>query len=229
MTLPKSIRQCWREMSDLSIYDATFWMVHESDPEQHTYRCETDQEFALNYSDNTHGEQAVYEKSEVILSAIRAKNIKTTTVKENGIFFDITKTYILKSDWINWCRQNNYTALSNLFNPSTNQPAIATSVIHSHSTPTQNLPPTVIPKLAPLNPWNVADPKDPSAVQSWYTSARYFAREQIRNDATLLTKRDLLAKKVAQSLSAVGIYKRGGKLPLSETTILKAFSNVVFS
>lgn len=115
MALPQLIRKCWHKKSDLTIYDATFWMLFESDPEQHTYRCECDSEFETDYFENPNGSQALYETSEEILSAIRAKFIKITKKRQIGNGLDIKKTYILKSDWIKWCQQNDYIDLSNLF------------------------------------------------------------------------------------------------------------------
>jgi hypothetical protein len=78
-------------------------------------------------------------------------------------------------------------------------------------------------------PWLIKEPDDPDALQSWYTPARYFARQLVIKDSTLLNKRPLLAHKTAQALKNAGIYKRGGKLALADTTILKAFSNVAFN
>ena len=75
-------------------------------------------------------------------------------------------------------------------------------------------------------PWLVADPKDPTPAQSWYTPARYFARQLIKHDPTLLQKSLILADKVSKSLEKVGIYKRGGVKPFAADTILKAFTNV---
>jgi hypothetical protein len=77
-----------------------------------------------------------------------------------------------------------------------------------------------------FKPWLHAEPEDPIPEQLWYVLARYFARKLVIDDSTLLTKRDLLANKVAHSLSNAGIMKRGGKKPLNPTSILKAFSNV---
>jgi hypothetical protein len=77
-------------------------------------------------------------------------------------------------------------------------------------------------------PWLIPNPKDPKPEQDWYVPARYFAREQIKKNGTLLLKRELLSKKVAESLIKVRIYKRGGKLPLKPQTILKAFSGIDF-
>jgi hypothetical protein len=75
-------------------------------------------------------------------------------------------------------------------------------------------------------PWLVADPKDPTPAQSWYTPARYFARQLIKDDTTLLLKRLKLADKVSKSLEKVSIYKRGGVKNFAADTILKAFANV---
>ena len=73
-------------------------------------------------------------------------------------------------------------------------------------------------------PWQIADVNDPSPVQPWYTPARYFARKLVTDDSTLLTKRDLLAEKTAQSLKTAGIYGRIKNKKLDAGTIKKAFS-----
>jgi hypothetical protein len=83
--------------------------------------------------------------------------------------------------------------------------------------------------VSPVQPWLVSDPRDdvPEGFQPWYIPARYFARDHVRADSTLLTKRDLLAKKVAMSLHAAGFYKRGkAKESLDPATVKKAFVNV---
>ncbi len=134
MALPLSLSKHWHEMSDLTIYDAIFWMIHETDPEQHTYRCECDPEFASNYSDNPHGEDAVYEKSKVLISAVRSGYIKTTNEFTHINPLEIAATYILKSDWIRWCQQNGFTALSNLFSQQSN-PNTSTGSIPSCKLP----------------------------------------------------------------------------------------------
>lgn len=77
-------------------------------------------------------------------------------------------------------------------------------------------------------PWLVVCDGDPVPSQSWYTPARYFARQLVIADSTLLTKRGLLAEKVSLSLANIGIKKRGGKLALSPDTVLKAFANANF-
>lgn len=78
-------------------------------------------------------------------------------------------------------------------------------------------------------PWLVKDPRDvePEGFQSWYTAARFFAREAVRNDPSLLTNRDMLARTVVKSLTAAGIFKRGNaQKPFDSTTVKKAFNNV---
>ena len=75
-------------------------------------------------------------------------------------------------------------------------------------------------------PWHIANPADPIPDYYWYTPARYFARQLVIDDSTLLTKRDLLAQKVAQSLAHAGIVKPGSKKPFKASTVRKAFSKV---
>lgn len=75
-------------------------------------------------------------------------------------------------------------------------------------------------------PWLQVDPRDPNPEQHWYTPARYFARQLVIADTTLLTKKLILADKVSSSLAGVGIFKRGGKKPHKPDTVLKAFANV---
>jgi hypothetical protein len=80
-----------------------------------------------------------------------------------------------------------------------------------------------------FKPWLEIDSRDPKPKCLWYTPARYFARQLIQDDSTLLLKRLVLADKVSKSLAKVGIYKRGGKYPPAADTILKAFSNVILN
>jgi len=77
-------------------------------------------------------------------------------------------------------------------------------------------------------PWLIPNPNDPEPAQPWYTPARYFARMLVEDDSTLLTKRNILAKKVVASLKNAGFYKRGGKLSFDPATVKKAFANVNF-
>ena len=75
-------------------------------------------------------------------------------------------------------------------------------------------------------PWLDADSADPIPLHEWYVPARYFARQLVLDDSTLLSKRLLLADKVSQSLAKVKVCKRGGKKPFDAATVLKALSNI---
>ena len=108
-----------------------------------------------------------------------------------------------------------------------------------HNSPKTNVPPatdtapeqnTATPASveAVAKPWLKVDPRDPNPKQDWYTPARYFARQLVIADTTLLTKKLILADKVSSSLVGVGIFKRGGKKPHAPDTVLKAFANVTW-
>lgn len=99
------------------------------------------------------------------------------------------------------------------------------SVTHSTGTAaaTVSLKPQTVQSETP---WLMIDPHDPPPVHAWYTPARYFARQLVKGDSTLLLKTLILADMVSKSLDKVGIKKRGGKKPFVADTILKAFSNV---
>jgi len=87
-----------------------------------------------------------------------------------------------------------------------------------------------VPDISPSGdnkPWLVVNLKDPAPAFPWYTPARYFARKLVKDDSTLLTKKLLLAAKVAKSLADVGFFKRGKiKKLFSVGTVLKSFVNV---
>ena len=130
-------------------------------------------------------------------------------------FIEWARSNGLPPDWLNWAIKRG------LYDPE-----------QETKKPLQDAPdaeggdvPVKTPAVA-ISPWLIADPKDPKPEQPWYTPARYFARQLIKDDSTMLTKRNLLAKKIGASLSGVEIYKRGGKLPIADTTILKALTNV---
>lgn len=97
----------------------------------------------------------------------------------------------------------------------------------THETPAaDSLTADAAKKNKKQKPWLIADSSDPLPEQPWYTPARYFARELVKSDSTLLGKRPLLAQKVVRELTEVGIKKRGGKKPFDPGTVLKAFSNI---
>lgn len=76
------------------------------------------------------------------------------------------------------------------------------------------------------NAWDIVDARDPTPAQPWFTPARYFARQLVLEDSTLLIKRNLLAGKVSDSLFAAKIFGRKKNRKLDGGTILKAFTNV---
>jgi hypothetical protein len=78
-------------------------------------------------------------------------------------------------------------------------------------------------------PWLIPHSSDEKTEQPWFIPARYFARQLVKEDTTLLSKREVLVKKVANALADVGIYKRGNKLPLNPNTIKKALSDINWS
>jgi len=73
----------------------------------------------------------------------------------------------------------------------------------------------VVQNSTELSPWLIKNPNDPKPKQPWYISARYFARQLVKKDSTLLTKRTLLAQKVVTSLNKVGIKKGAELIPLA--------------
>jgi len=84
-------------------------------------------------------------------------------------------------------------------------------------------------KVKQCIPWEKKEPTDPepSHFQDWYISARFFARELVKGDGSLLTKRKVLHQKIVKSLTSVEIYKRGkGKKPFDPSTISKALQNI---
>ncbi len=99
-----------------------------------------------------------------------------------------------------------------------NSPSPQTTTAHKTATPST---------VDAAKKWLMQDPKDPAPAQPWYTAARYFARQLVNDDSTLLRKKTVLADKVSKSLSDVGIKKRGGFFPFEGSTVLKAFSNVL--
>lgn len=143
----------------------------------------------------------VYERA----LGIAASSVKAGTIKEHDT----------PANWIAWAKSKGY------------------SVAHLISDYPQSQAESVGKEaIATEKPWLIANPNDPplkQGDQAWFTPARYFARDLVKNDSTLLTKRDILASKVADSLKEAGIKKRGGKKDFNPTTILKALSNVKFT
>jgi hypothetical protein len=81
----------------------------------------------------------------------------------------------------------------------------------------------------PVKPWLVANPKDPAPKQPWYVAARYFARELVKGDTSLLQKTAKLRNQIHESMKKVGVYKRGGVKPPDPETIQKALTGIELS
>jgi hypothetical protein len=81
----------------------------------------------------------------------------------------------------------------------------------------------------PVKPWLVANPKDPAPKQPWYVAARYFARELVKGDTSLLQKPARLRNQIHESMKKVGVYKRGGVLAPDPGTIQKALTGIELS
>lgn len=58
-----------------------------------------------------------------------------------------------------------------------------------------NNPPDIKIDSETTKPWEIPDPRDLKPKQDWYISARYFARQLVEDDSTLLVKRDRLCEK----------------------------------
>jgi hypothetical protein len=103
----------------------------------------------------------------------------------------------------------------------------------------ENLPAEILDRVSgkgkiksgpvPTSPWLVVDSKDPKPLQAWYTAARYFARDLVKGDPSLLRNRNRLHKKIYEQLKQVGVNKRGGLVPPDPETIRKALTNIKFS
>jgi len=76
------------------------------------------------------------------------------------------------------------------------------------------------------NPWWTHNPKDPEAEQYWFTPARYFARELLKEKPNLKKNRDKLADETAIQLKKHEIYGRMKGRQFNYGTVLKAFKKV---
>lgn len=117
-------------------------------------------------------------------------------------------------DWLNWANKNNFNVPTQ-FNAILCKPPIELEAFP------QNL--DTVDK-----PWLIANSSDPVAAYSWYIPARYFARETLKTEPTLLAKKSVLAGRVNVLFKKYEIKKRGGVNNFDDSTIKKAFTNVNF-
>jgi hypothetical protein len=114
--LDDHIDEYWAEVSDLTIFEAAFWMKVGGDPRSHRDRCAQDDAYDYAFHDHPGGAEAVHQKCLVILSAIRGEHIQVITeVRRSDQELDLHQTLIRKSDWIAWCRRNGYSELADRF------------------------------------------------------------------------------------------------------------------
>jgi hypothetical protein len=120
------IDKYWLEVSDLTVFEAAIWMSTYNDPRKYAeLRLLNDERRDVYYE--VYGPHADYdpwescgealdEKCYVIISAIRVGDIALT----KALNFDDKNVspesiYILKSSWLNWCRNNGYSELADRF------------------------------------------------------------------------------------------------------------------
>lgn len=117
----KFVGNNWLELSDLTIFEAAFWMRIGCDPHglenAQIFDGPPDIEASLN-DYNPDWTYDVYETGEVVASAARAGLIKVTADIHNGEKFDFERTRINKSDWLDWCRNHGYSELADRFTPN---------------------------------------------------------------------------------------------------------------
>jgi hypothetical protein len=163
---------------------------------------------------NSDDEQRLYDDCMKIW-AIAESSLIAGTLKRIGKSYPHFASQILPSVFIDWARSKGYQIPDELSSGCL-LPQI--EPVTNVGTGSQN---------QESKPWLIPNSNDPKAEQPWYISARYFARELVIEDSTLIHKRRLLSVKVAKSLDDVGIKKRGNKV-FSPATILKAFNNINF-
>ena len=188
-------------------------------------------DLALGINWRNHETNIHIEATELMEDFIRTVSERGDVLRNNAISGDLGVSYpnpdaprdpyYKIKDMIEFARNNGWELPPQLSNEITQKVELATD-----TTPTDKVElVTDTSQKSDAKPWLIQNPNDPDPKQPWYIPARYFARQLVRNDSTLLVKRNILAQQVRTSLSAVGIFKRGGKKPFDSTTILKAFAN----
>lgn len=143
----KFVGNNWLELSDLTIFEAAFWMRIGCEPPDLKYI-----ELFAGYPDITESlsdynpdwEFDVFETGDVVASAVRAGLIRVTADISNGGKFDFKHTRINKSDWLDWCRNHGYSELADCFIHTDNPAQI--EILHP-SSPS----PSIIQQIAPNN------------------------------------------------------------------------------
>lgn len=109
------------------------------------------------------------------------------------------------------------------FEPKAQSRTKAKSLEASEKSPHQS-------RIRELNDWEIYDPRDTPPKYPYYTPARYFAREFVADDSSLLDKPKILHGKIAAALYKAGIKRiRGGEKKYHQDSIKKALANFDFS
>lgn len=139
MALPLKLSNHWQTVPDLTIHDAAFWIVIQSDPLSHKLLCDLNSDLLDHYYNHPGGFEAVCKICDVLICEARAGNIKTT-LAHSFLSAAITQDDLIsKSDWVDWCRRNDYVDLSNLF----------TQYNHTVTPPSVSIQPLAVPFATP--------------------------------------------------------------------------------
>jgi len=204
----------WTRYDSLPIEQACFVLLGYEPPSIQVLRQRT-----VQYQERS---RAIWEKPSGFddMLALLENSIKsgTLTFRQDVEYNYLTK-HVRWPELVRWASSKGYEVPLELLNV----PSLASQESKPAGPNAADVPPEPLPTE---KPWLNIDPRDPEPAMPWYTPARYFARQLVKEDSTLLTKRPVLAKKVARSLESAGFLKRGNKKPLDEGTVLKAFVNV---
>ena len=187
MALPQELSKQWQEKSDLTIQEAAIWMVIEADPSDHEFDLEHFENYAEHYEDHPGGKLAVQAKCAILESAVRAEQIKLTPLQQSSVSHVTSKTFIPTSEWMNWCKQNGYSNLSELF-----------SQHHSAAVQLPTSPTALSTTSQTLYPASVA----PVAIKSTYTPHNAVGKLTVKaaEEIEEATKKRASAKQVMAKL-----------------------------
>lgn len=172
----KIIDKYWLAVSDLTIFEAAFWMYVGSDPLNHERIYDI---YMDNISERNIGEgicnripewaDSVHEKCNIIASAIRAGSIRVTVEKGPydpyvGHTPEFKAIHINKYDWLDWCRSIGYSSLADQFNQTApvgsvniSQPSPGAQTRVKHKLRRNNLDPAIDKAIKQAESHELAD------------------------------------------------------------------------
>lgn len=111
-----TISEEWRRSSDLTIYEAAFWVTLEADPRQSAARQDNDDAYYTVFMNHPGGHDAVWKQCEAIVGAVRVGVIKAThEARDADGTLNFKGTYISLLDWLKWCRSHGLSELAERF------------------------------------------------------------------------------------------------------------------